>query len=88
MFAFLDIDIKFINGVFTTSTYNKPTSTDLYTVRNSFCPLSYKLSIIRSLFNRSLKLCSDNKTLLKEKLKLIKNFYEQLDYPLHVLGPI
>ena len=82
---FLDIDIKFINGVFKTSTNNKPTSTDLYTEWNIFCPLSYKLFTIRSLFNQSIKLCSDNSTLLKEKLKLIKNFHVKLDYPLHVL---
>ena len=82
---FLDIDIKFSNGVFTTCTYNKPTSTDLYTMWNSFCPLSYKLSTIRSLFNRSIKLCSDSSVLLKEKLKLINNFHVNLDYPLHVL---
>ena len=82
---FLDIDIKFNNGVFTTSTYNKPTSTDLYTMWNSFCPLSYRLSTIRSLFNRSIKLCSDSSVLLKEKLKLINNFHVNLDYPLRVL---
>ena len=70
----LDIDIKFIDGVIKTSTYNKPTSTDLYTVWNSFCPLSNKLSTIRSLFNRSIKLSSDNNTFLKEKLELIKKF--------------
>ena len=81
----LDVDIKFNNGVFSTSTYNKPTSTDLYTGWNSFCPFSYKLSTIRSLFNRSIKLCSDKSTLLKEKLKLIKTFHAKLDYPLHVL---
>ena len=80
---FLDIDIKFINGVLTTSTYNKPTSTNLHTVWNSF--FFYKLSTIRSLFNRSIKLSRDNSTLLKEKLKLIKNFHAKLDYPLHVL---
>ena len=72
-------------GVFKTSTYNKPTSTGLYTVWNSFCPFSYKLSTIRSFFNRSIKLCSDNSTLLKEKLTLIKNFHVKLDYPFHVL---
>ena len=83
---FLDIDIKFINGEFKTSTCNKPTSTDLYTVWNSFCPLFYKLSTIRSLFNRLIKLCSDNSKLLKEKIKLIKKYFHvKLDYPLHVL---
>ena len=34
--------------------------------------------------NRSIKLCSDNSTYLKEKLKLIENFHVKLDYPLHV----
>ena len=82
---FLDIDIKFSNVVFTTCTYNKPTSTDLYTMWNSFCPLSYKLSTIWSLFNRSIKLCRDSSELLKENLKLFNNFYVNLDYPLHVL---
>ena len=52
---------------------------------NSFCPLSYKLSTITSLFNRSIKLRSDNSTLVKEKLKLMKKFYVKLYYPLHVL---
>ena len=52
----------------------RPTSTDLNTECNSFCPLSYKLSIIRGLFNRSIRFCSDNTSLLKEKLKLIKSF--------------
>ena len=70
---FLNIDIKFINGIFKTSINNKPTSTDLYTEWNSFCPLSYKQSTIRSLFNRLIKLCSDNSTLLKEKLTNYKS---------------
>ena len=51
---------------------------------NSFCPFSYKLSTIRSLFNRSVELCSDSSVLLKEKLKLINNFHVNLDYPLHM----
>ena len=42
-------------------------------------------STIRSLFNQSIRLCNDNSTLLKKKLKLIKNFHVKLDYPLHVL---
>ena len=53
------------------------TSTNLNTVCNNFCPLSYKLSTIRGLFNLPIKLCSDNSSLLKEKLKLIKSFAKE-----------
>ena len=38
---FLDIDIKFINGVLATFTYSKSTSTNLYTMWNNFCPLLF-----------------------------------------------
>jgi hypothetical protein len=85
---FLDINIEFVNGKYVTSTYKKPTSTNLYTMWNSFSPLSYKLSTVRSLFIRSLKICSNNNILLKEKLHIIQNFHLKLDYPLHVLYEI
>ena len=83
-FHFLDLDIEFLNGKFKTHTYHKPTATGLYTMWNSFTPLNYKLSTIRCLFNRSLKICHDNNLLQKEKIQLINNFHFKLDYPLSV----
>ena len=47
---FLDIDIKFINGIFIKSTYNKLTSTDPYTVWNSFCSLSLISCLLLEVF--------------------------------------
>ena len=87
-FHFLDIDIEFINGTFKTHTYHKPTATGLYTMRNSFTPLNYKLSTIRCLFSRSFKICRYNNLLLKEKIQLINNVHFKLDYPLHILNEV
>jgi hypothetical protein len=46
------------NFGFSTSVYRKPTSTSLYMNFNSFTPLSYRLSVFKSLVYRAFRLCS------------------------------
>jgi hypothetical protein len=82
---FLDVFIEFSNGRFITSTYKKPTSTGLYVMWDSFTPLCFKMATIKSLFDRSFRICSTTSLLVKEKLQLIHDFHNKLDFPLHVL---
>ena len=57
-FFFLDIQIKRSNSSFSTSAYQKPTFTGLFTNFRSFIPLKYKKGLILILFDRFSKICS------------------------------
>ena len=56
--SFLDIQIKRSNSSFSTSVYQKPTFTGLFTHFHSFIPLKYKKGLILTLFDRFSKICS------------------------------
>ena len=49
---FLDVNIMFSNGIFSTSVYRKPTFTGLFTNFDSFIPISYKRGLINTLLFR------------------------------------
>lgn len=57
-FHFLDVMMTLTNaGTFSTSVYTKPTDNGSYTNSNSNIPLTYKKSIIKTLFHRAIKYC-------------------------------
>ena len=54
--SFLNILIKNEGNRFSTSVYRKKTSIGLFTQFNSFTPMTYKLSLVRCLIQKALKL--------------------------------
>ena len=61
------------------SVYKKSTWTGQYTNFNSFVPLKYKRNLIRTLFHRALKLCTEDT--LANEIELIKNTLKLNGYP-------
>ena len=55
---FLDVNIMFSNGIFSTSVYRKPTFTGLFTNFDSFIPISYKTGLINTLLFRYFNISS------------------------------
>ena len=69
---------------FLTSVYHKPTFTSLYTNFNSFISLSYKKSLILSLWHCSFSLCSNYENFHKE-LDTFKKIFKPNGYYTHFL---
>ena len=63
---------KFASNVFSynTTVYRKPTFTSLFLNFNSFSPLKYRLSALKSLTYRALKLCSNLSFFITEMTKI------------------
>jgi hypothetical protein len=81
---FLDLLIIRRNNKFDTTVYRKPTTTNLYLLYDSNQARKYKLGLIKSLYVRSLRLCSDETYLKIERDHLIKTL-QQNGYPLHII---
>ena len=62
--SFLDVKVTKINEKFQTNTYYKPSHTGLYTNWYSFTERKYKINLVKCLFSRAWKICS-NKELFK-----------------------
>ena len=73
-FYFLDVNIKFMDGQFCTSTYAKPTSIGLYLLWSSFTNNSYKMSLFYCLLLRSFRICSNWMLFHNENVKLTSVF--------------
>ena len=78
--AFLDVFISGINNQnLTLQTYHKPTYTRLLLNLKSFTSVSYKISLIKCLIDRSFKICNNWKSFHNDieniKSNLIKNAY-------------
>ena len=71
---FLDVSVEKSDTGFLTSVYRKPTFSRLYTRWSSFCPKQRKISLIKTLTNRALMICSKSK-LDSELEKLTKTFW-------------
>ena len=73
---FLDVNIMFSNGIFSTSVYRKPTFTGLFTNFDSFIPISYKRGLINTLLFRYFNISSSYAIFHAEveKFKKIMNF--------------
>ena len=55
---FLDVNILFSNGKFSTTVYRKPTFTGLFTNSESFIPITYKRGLNNTLFFRYFNISS------------------------------
>ena len=66
-----------------TTVYRKPAFAGQYIPFQSFCPLSQKFGLISCLVFRAHKICS--KMLFNEELDKIKNIFEALGYPSHII---
>ena len=81
--AFLDVFISGINNQnLTFITYHKSTYTGLLLNFKSFTSISYKISLIKCLIDRSFKICNNWKSFLNHieniKSNIIKNAYPPL----------
>ena len=86
-FYFLDVNIKFMDGQFYTSTYVKPTNTGLYLFWSSFTNNSYKMGLFYCLLLRSFGICSNWILFHNEIIKLTSVFLN-LGYPRFLLDRI
>ncbi|VDP50727.1 unnamed protein product [Schistosoma margrebowiei] len=81
MFHFLDVAIKRRrDGTVQRSLYRKSTWNGIYLNFNSFCPLSYKKALVKTLFYRAERICTTDKLeeeLVKVEKCLRDNFYPQ-----------
>ena len=83
-FHFLDVNIKFIDGQFYTSTNVKPTNTGLYLL---FTNNSYKMGLFYCLLLRSFRICS-NWILFHNEFIRLTTVFLNLGYPRFLLDRI
>ena len=55
---FLDVLVDNSSTTVTTSTFRKPTNTELYSKWSSFVPPRYKYNLVNCLLDRAYKICS------------------------------
>ena len=72
---------------YSTTVYRKPTFTGLFTNFNSFTCISYRLSVLRCLVFRALRLCSTADFFLAE-LNAIKAFLMRNAYPAKIIDSV
>ena len=80
---FLDVLVQRREKDFITSLYRKKTFTGLYINWHSFCPLSRKINLIKTLTHRALMICSD--CTLKGELQNISEILLDNGYPKSVV---
>ena len=86
-FHFLDVNIKFMDCQFYTSTYVKPTNTGLYLLWSSFTYNSYKMGFFYCLLLRSFRICS-NWMLFHNEIIRLTSVCLNLGYPRFLLDRI
>ncbi|CAH8484591.1 unnamed protein product [Schistosoma mattheei] len=80
MFHFLDVAIKRRrDGTVQRSIYRKSNWNGLYLNFNSFCPISYKKALVKTLFYRAEKICTTDK--LEEELMNVEKCLKENFYP-------
>ena len=84
---FLDVDICFSDGIFTTKTFLKPTNTGLYTLWTSYIPKSFKTNLFGCLLHRAMKICSTFEV-VKYEFSLLKQRFIKLGYPEQILNSV
>ena len=80
---FIDVGIRRTDSTIVRSVYRKPTFTGLYTKWDSFCDTKQKISLVRSLTSREIKICS--KSTLQEELNNLRRIFEGNGYPRNVI---
>ena len=80
---FMDVLVQRIGKTFVRSVYRKPTFTGLYMRWDSFSPTRTKISLIRSLAIRALKICSQST--LADELEKLRVIFLENGYPSSVI---
>ena len=83
---FMDVKVMKVQDKLQRSVYRKPTFTGLYTRWDSFCPMSHKTNLVRSLTNRALKICSQ--ATLNDELTNLRNIFRRNGYPTDMVNRI
>ena len=79
-FHFSDVQLeRRYNGTLERSVYRKDTWSGLYLNFNSFCPVRYKRTLVKTLFSRAKRICSPNK--LDSELMLLEKCLKENGYP-------
>ena len=83
--SFLDVFVeRLVDGGFVTSVYCKPTFTDMCFQWDSYCPVKYKVGLVRCLVNRTLRICSDGK--VNDELEFLKELFLRNGYPIGIVN--
>ena len=81
---FLDCNVSFSNGTFSTSVYRKATFTGLGTNFNSYVHSGFKLNAIRTLIHRAYHL-SSSYILFDAEIKFLRNFFSNNGFPQYLV---
>jgi len=82
--SFLDVLVERQSGEFVTSIFRKPTFTGMCLQYDAYCPMKYKIGLVRCLVNRAHRICSPSK--LSSELEFLKQMFEMNGYPEHVIN--
>ena len=82
--SFLDVFIERQSGEFVTSVFRKPTFTGMCLQYDAYCPMKYKIGLVKCLVNRARRICSSSK--LSGELEFLKQMFGKNGYPEHVVN--
>ena len=83
--SFLDVRVeRDLNAGFVTSVYRKPTFTGMCLQWDAFCPVKYKVGLVRCLVNRAKRICS--KSMLEGELDFLNEMFRKNGYPQAVIN--
>ena len=81
---FLDINVQRTGNELHRSIYRKKTFTGLYTRFDSFCPMNQKLSTLKSLVARAVKLCTPE--LLEQEMDKLRSIFMNNGFPIKIIN--
>ncbi|KAH9593786.1 hypothetical protein MS3_00000904 [Schistosoma haematobium] len=83
MFHFLDIAIKQRkDGTVQRSVYKKDTWNGIYLNFNSFCPINYKNTLVKTLFHRTERICTSDT--IEEEIMNVKKCLRNIRIPIEI----
>ena len=85
MLSFLDVEIKRKQGKFTTTIYQKPSFSGVYSNFESFLPSVYKFGVEYTVVYKRFRICS-NWTQFYTELTSLKNIFQKNGYPQNFIG--
>ena len=81
--SFLDVNIHKTSRFPTTSVHRKATWSGLYSHFYSFVPMRFKQNLVRTLFSRAVRICSEEH--LSSELSLLRATLQENGYPTHFI---
>ena len=84
LFLMFLLNVLLMLGGFVTSGYLKHTFTGMCLQWDSYCPVKYKVGLVRCVVNRALRICSDAK--LKDELEFLKELFLNNGYLIGVVN--